>query len=85
MYLNQLDVKLSYIDNDIEAAIRKNITVHDDPINGKTKIILLPSDTDNIKPDNYWYDIQIKRSEDNILTVIRGRIEIITDITRRGD
>ncbi|MBA7563958.1 hypothetical protein ES708_05620 [subsurface metagenome] len=78
-------IKLSYMDGDSRAVIKKDITVHDDPINGKTKIILLPSDTENIKPDNYWYDIQIKRGEDNILTVIRGRIKIITDITRRVD
>lgn len=78
-------VKLSYIDGDSKAVIKKDITVHDESINGKTKIILLPDDTKDVKPDKYWYDIQVKRGEDNILTVIRGRIKIITDITRRGD
>jgi len=78
-------IKLSYIDADSKAVIRKDINTHDDPINGKTKIILLPDDTKDIKPDEYWYDIQIKRGEDNILTVIWGRIKIITDITRRVD
>lgn len=78
-------VKLSYLDGDSKAVIKKDITIHDDPINGKTKIILLPNDTDSIRPDKYWYDIQVKRSEDNILTLLRGRIEIRTDITRRMD
>jgi hypothetical protein len=78
-------MKLSYIDGDSKAVIKKDINTHDDPTNGKTKIILLPDDTKDIKPDKYWYDVQIKRGEDNILTIIRGRIEIITDITRRVD
>jgi len=78
-------IKLSCIDGDNKAVIKKDITIHDDPINGKTKIILLPNDTNVIKPDKYWYDIQVKRGEDNILTLLRGRIEILTDITRRMD
>lgn len=78
-------VKLSYMDTDGRAVIRKDITVHTDPVNGKTKITLLPIDTRNIKPEEYWYDIQVKRGTDDILTVMSGRLEIITDITRRED
>lgn len=79
-------VKKDYKDNDEEAIIKKDITIHGDPENGKTKFILLPSDTKDIKPDNYCYDIQVKRgAEDNILTVVSGVINIRADVTRRTD
>lgn len=77
-------VKLDYNDNDDKAAISKDITVHSDPENGKTVIALLHEDTD-IEPANYWYDVQVKRPDDSILTLLRGRIEITLDITRRVD
>lgn len=78
-------VKLNYWDSDDKAVIKKEITEHDDPINGKTRIILSPADTENIKYSEYYYDIQIKRATENILTVLAGRIKIMTDITQRRD
>lgn len=77
-------VKLSYEDADSEAAIKKDITEHDDPTNGKTIIKLSPSETD-VKPANYYYDIQIKRAEDDIRIMLIGRVEIRQAITRRTD
>ena len=78
-------VKLNYWDNDDKAVIRKEIIEHDDPINGKTRIILSPADTENIEYSEYYYDVQIKRATENILTVLIGRIKIMTDITQRRD
>ncbi len=78
-------VKKSYFDSDSQAIIKKDVTVHDDPMNGKTKITLLPVDTDNLTPARYYYDIQIKRGEENILTVLQGKIRIKADVTRRTD
>lgn len=78
-------IKLSYRNGDDKAALKKDITVHDDPTNGKTKIVILPADTENIEPGNYWYDIQVRRDGESILTIAWGRIEIRVDITRRRD
>ncbi len=79
-------VKTNRRSSDDLAIIKKDIIVHDDPTNGKTKIILLPEDTENLKPGViYYYDIQVKRDVNNILTVLSGRMKIISDITRRTD
>lgn len=78
-------VKDNRRDSDDLAVIKKDITVHDDPENGKTKIIISPSDTNDLQPGIYYYDIQVKRGIENILTVLAGRLKIITDITRRTD
>ena len=75
-------VKLSYMDADADAKITKDITTHYDPTNGQTKITLLTTDTD-IDPANYYYDIQAKKAAGDIFTVMAGRIEILSDITRR--
>jgi len=76
--------KIKYKDSDDLAVIKKDITIHSEPENGKTKIILTPTDTD-IDPGSYYYDIQVKRAAESILTVLMGKIKIITDITRRTD
>lgn len=75
-------VKKNYGDADAAALISKDITVHYDGANGKTKITLLPADTD-IPPKNYFYDIQAKKAVDDITTVLAGRVEIRSDVTRR--
>ena len=77
-------VKLSYEDADSQASIKKGITVHDDPDNGKSIIKLLPDDTD-IEPSNYWYDIKVKRTAESMITVAMGRFPIIKGVTRRTD
>ena len=78
-------MKKDYKDDDTKAVIKKDITTHSLE-KGKTTIILLPADTKDIKPDNYCYDIQVKRgTEDSILTVISGMINIKADVTRRTD
>jgi len=77
-------VKLSYMDDDSKAVIKKDITDHDDPENGKTIIKLLPNDT-NIAPGNYYYDIKIKRAENDIRIILIGRVVVEQAITRRID
>jgi hypothetical protein len=77
-------VKKNYRDDDIAAVIKKDISVHYDPVNGKTKISLLPVDTE-VVPGNYFYDIQAKRAVNDIITVLAGKLEIKSDVTRRTD
>jgi len=78
-------LKRYYSYGDSKAVIKKDIETHYDPINGKTKIILLPDDTENLIRGTYYYDIQVKRAEQNILTVLSGTIEVKPDVTRRID
>ena len=79
-------VKKNYRDDDSKAIIKKDIDISDhyDPENGKTKISLLPEDTE-VVPGSYYYDIQAKRAENDIITVLAGKVEIKSDVTRRTD
>lgn len=67
--------------NDDNALIKKTVTVHSDPTNGKTTIALSATDTD-IEPANYFYDLQVKNGAD-IMSTEKSYLEIISDITRR--
>jgi len=77
-------VKKNYRDDDASAVIKKDITEHYDPEKGKTKISLSPEDTE-VVPGSYYYDIQAKRAENDIITVLAGKVEIKSDVTRRTD
>ena len=77
--------KLNYADSDEDAVIKKDITTHTDPANGKTTISLTNGNTAELDARNCWYDIQVKKNNGDILTVLSGRIEILRDITRRID
>lgn len=67
--------------NDDNAIIKKTVTVHSDPTNGRTTVILSATDT-NILGD-YYYDIQVKRVDNSIITVIQGLLTFNADQTRR--
>lgn len=72
-------------DTDDEAALKKDTTEHEPEV-GKTKFTLTPSNTNDLKPAKYFYDIQVKKKDgdkDVIVTVVKGNLEILTDITRR--
>jgi len=75
-------VKEKMIDDDVDAIISKDITVHEDAINGKTVITLSTSDTD--KPaGNYHYDIKYKDEENNIGVLFWGKLRIAEHPTQR--
>lgn len=78
-------LKQNHLIEDGEAVIKKDITNHEAPKEGKTKIVLAPSDTDNLKPGNYFYDVQIKKPNGDVVTVVRGSLKIEPDVTRRTD
>jgi len=67
---------------DDDAKIKKDITTHTDPINGKSTISLSSSDTANLL-GNYLYDIQVKKSTGQIKTIAEGILVVSKDITRR--
>ena len=77
-------VKKNLGDSDEEAVIKKDITTHTDPSNGKTRLHLTNADTE-INGGDYYYDIQVKRTSDDVFTVMIGKISIVHDRTRRKE
>ncbi len=71
--------------SDEEADVKKDITEHTNPSQGQTKIVLISSDTEGLRTGIYSYDIQIKKADGTIITILSGTLEIKADITRRTD
>jgi hypothetical protein len=76
-------VKSSVKDEDDDAIIKKDVTIHTDPTAGRTAISLSPSDT-SVAPGNYIYDIQVKTASGDIHTILENGITISQDVTRRS-
>jgi len=74
-------VKEKDSDLDANAKIAKTITSHTDPTGGKTSIILVPTDTSELK-GNYYYDIRIKKNTGEIVTVLVGTLEISKNVKK---
>ena len=71
--------------SDDQAPIRVDVTAHDDPANGLTSFNLTNAQTYLLMPGTYYYDIQVKKAENDILTIVSGEIIVLADITRRED
>lgn len=72
-------------DSDDIAAIKKDTTVHSDPTNGKSSIFLTNGETGNLIPGNYVYDIQIKKGDGTVKTIMKGKLKVLQDVTKRED
>jgi hypothetical protein len=66
--------------NDGTAIIRKVITSHTNPTAGLTAIPLTSTDT-NQTIGEYFYDIQMKSPTGAISSCVKGKCEILQDIT----
>lgn len=66
---------------DLNANLKKVVTTHSDPFLGKTVIELTHDDTKNLTAGSYYYDIRLKDASGNVLTIQRGKIDIIKPIT----
>ncbi len=75
-------VKLNMLDTDANAKISKDITTHEDAVNGKTIIELSVIDTD-LDAGIYYYDIKYKDDDDNIGILFSGRLKIAEPVTQR--
>lgn len=75
-------VKKKIDDDDNNAVIKKEITTHTDPTNGKTEIPILDTETNSLK-GVYFYDVQYKDTSGNIKTPMLGKMTFIEDVTRR--
>ena len=75
--------KKNLSDSDASAAIKKDITSHSDPVNGKTLVSLAPADTSSLAIGNYHWDLQLKSGAGAITSVTKQILEIIEDVTIR--
>ena len=78
-------MKRHLADSDDDASLKVDVTEHDDPENGLTSIHLSNGQTDSLKPGNYFYDIQVKKLDGTIKTLVAGQIKVLADVTRRED
>lgn len=53
-----------------------------DPSNGKIKITLSGTQTANMKPGRYVYDVEVVSSGGSITRVVEGQLEVTPRVTR---
>ena len=77
-------LKKNIDDTDANAVLKKDITTHTDPTQGKTEIPLLNAETDVLE-GLYFYDIQYKdvATPAIVKTVLSGQMTFTKDVTRR--
>jgi len=75
-------VKANLSDSDEDAIISKDVTLHTDPTNGKTKVTVTSDDTDH-EPGNYYYDFQFKKLDNSVTTFLKGHYIIKHEVTLR--
>ncbi|MDD5265448.1 MAG: hypothetical protein PHU43_11530 [Candidatus Bipolaricaulis sp.] len=74
-------IKNSTDDADADAIIQKKITVHTSPAAGLSAISMTAAETDSFD-STYKYDIQIKKADGTIRTVLEDTITFTKDVTR---
>lgn len=75
-------IKVNQDDTDDEAVISKKITSHTIPDQGKTSVPMTDTETYTLA-GQYYYDIQVKKTDNTIFTCLEGTITFKRDITRR--
>lgn len=76
-----LTVKTALSVADASATIRKEVTSHDDAAAGESHFDLLT--TDNATAGTYYYDVQLKTSDNKIYTLFGGLWKVLSDVTTR--
>jgi len=77
-------VKADKDDLDNEALIAKEIILFEEPETGIAVLQLTSTDTD-IPAHDYYYDVQLKDSNDKISSTYSGKFVVVKDITIRTD
>jgi hypothetical protein len=78
-------LKTNYSLPDTEASLQKIITTFADTTagtSGVASIPLLPTDTVNLDPGEYDYDIAVRTAANETYTVLRGKLDLEYDVTR---
>ena len=68
---------------DTSASVSKTVTSHPAPASGQTTVELDPTDTEDLTAGIYYWDIQIKYSDDTIQSTKAQQVRVLADITRR--
>jgi hypothetical protein len=76
-------VKENESDSDDDAVIKSDVTTHTDPTNGESEIDVPDTDTDDLTPGDYYYDVQLKDASGNIYTLEKGVMTVEYDVTVR--
>ena len=76
-------VKKNTDDADNDAVIHKQVSTHYDALHGHTVVVLTPADTNELT-GTYHYDIQFKKPDGTVKTLVKDKIEFLYDITRAG-
>lgn len=69
--------------DDADAPLSATVTSHTDPTNGITEINIPNTDTVDLEPRKYYYDIQIKDLANKISSAQYGVLEVLRDVTNR--
>jgi hypothetical protein len=70
---------------DAEASLQKIITTFADTTSGTSgvaSIPLLPTDTVDLEPGEYDFDIAVRTSSNETYTVLKGKLDLEYDVTR---
>ncbi len=70
-------------DDDTGAVITKDVTSHTDALSGVSTIELTSDDTD-VEPGEYWYDVQFVSTSGSVSSREKGKLLVVSDITRRN-
>lgn len=76
-----LTIKHDIDDTDDDAVVQKVVTSHSDPTHGKT-LVNVPASEVNTLEGPYYYDIQVKKADGTIKTIISDMMIFLKDITR---
>ena len=71
--------------SDAQASFQKIVTTFPDTTSGTSgsaTITINPSDTVNLEPQEYDFDIQVTTAANENFTVLRGKLNIEYDVTR---
>lgn len=63
--------------------ISEEITSHTSPTEGLTQILIAAATMAALAPGDYFYDIQIKKADGTIFTILIGKLIVDADITLR--
>ena len=69
-------------DNDSSAVIALKTSTFSNPASGQASITIPNSVTQDIAPNTYYYDVQLKDANGNITSLAQNTFIVIADITR---
>ena len=80
-----LTLKTNYALPDSEAALQKIVTTFADTVAGTSGVAVIsldPTDTVDLDPAEYDFDIAVRTSSNETFTVMKGKFDLQYDVTR---